>query len=1519
LLDFIPLIKKNNGKVVVLSAGEGLGKNDILTLFRYHLLTGEYYIFDYECSKKNKDPFFALIKEFLYAIKNNKQVVSDLQNISRKFRKYLFESEKDAAKMKENEEELRSDFYNASNFLFHLAEDKPVIFMIRSAQFLTKEVNEFIKYIYKDLVQRPILLIFSLNNPEKLAELQHSVLINVEALSFNETKKYVTNLLKETPPDRFLYQLWERANGNPMFVENILIDLTARKIIWKNGRFDFSFDLENYKLPAAIVKSIYKRMKHLSKEDYQYFKILSAVYTPLSKSLIKHILGISEKRIFFLLIAGINNELLRKKENYYYYFTFREAKEKFFSECTEENKILVARKTIEYFSDKRITKVPILKAIIKHSLEIKDYFSARKFTLLLAELYFQKKKFEEAFEKYCKVVEYDFSGKIEILEKDLRADLQMLVQKSEWASTANISENLKKYIFNMPDIPEKHIVLGIFYLIMEKFKLAQERLEKAFSLAITGKQKIICKLHLAKIYFYQHKMEKVKECLDFLEKQQLVEPYKAAYIDAKSIFLGFQGKINEAIELIENYLSEIKSQNDVNFFLKVGSLHNNLAYLYHQIKQLDEAEKNYRQAMKIWEKYNYNRKLVVVYNNIGDVALMKGDTNTAFDFFQKSLNLCNTFQCVRGKIQSLVSFGQAYNKLGRFKTAEKYLMEAFQLSVKVENKPFYDAIIDNLAIAKSKIINFAYYKNFVAQNIPDLIKGNIYKITPLTKTYFYYLYHLGDYNKIEYLLEKTKAIFIEKKEEEFYHQIYGLILLQKKDFEGAKENADLAFQYSLQNKSEYAKAINYIRLIEYYLQTEDIKRAYEMYKESRKLCEKNNFYYWMNLLKIRKAKIQLLDKEVSLRLIIRELLEVLDYVQTHQLFLLEIEIYEILTQIYGKLKVNNLAKFYFERYKNKIIQAVKGLSANDKKVFLKKTQFNVNDFSKLKTVKLVPREDVLSSKWQDELYDILKLKEIERIKFFIDKTVKKLFSPNFYSIILKDQIKNQLEPFLLHGLKKEELLVPKYLNKMNLCLEENQIIMRKINRFHTIFIPLRIKTAKIGCLVLADKGELNFQEKEIVIAKMLRFHLASILMRIEEFSELNKKMELMTKLIEISQSFFTIIDINKLEQEIIGFILEYTGGSRGFLIKKDEMGNFVYSVALDESGHLLSNYVSISKSILGEVFRTRKPLYIADVGKDKFLEGFITRSSESFSIYCAPLLIDGNFYGFIYIDNYKAPQKPLQINEDFIRLLMIQISVSLKNALQYKDLREKSKEIQSFHKLKSKFINIVSHELNTPLSALKSYVNRLKKLKIENDDNNTVEKIEESVNKLSYVTNDIINFTKYSLLKTIEKSFFRIEDILNNVYEEAVRISLERHMIIKREIEPNLPLVPMNWEAVYLMLKNLVLNAIRFTKDFGTIIIGARHSTFQQEEINGKETLVIYVQDNGIGIPEAELKNVFQSFYEMNDIYSHSSGYVEFRSSGLGLGLATARRIAELHNGKIWINSKENEGTTVFVAIPLEQ
>ncbi len=342
----------------------------------------------------------------------------------------------------------------------------------------------------------------------------------------------------------------------------------------------------------------------------------------------------------------------------------------------------------------------------------------------------------------------------------------------------------------------------------------------------------------------------------------------------------------------------------------------------------------------------------------------------------------------------------------------------------------------------------------------------------------------------------------------------------------------------------------------------------------------------------------------------------------------------------------------------------------------------------------------------------------------------------------------------------------------------------------------------------------------------------------------------------------------------------------------------------------------ISKSILSEVQRIKQPIHVANAKEENIFSNYAELSNEVLSIYCAPLIVDGNIYGFLYLDNLNTEKSEMQVNPNFMKLMLTQISTAIKNAQQYEILNQTNKEISSLDDLKKDFINIVSHELKTPLVAIQGYSQLLNKTKLPAKETEIIRSLATSSNKLDATINDIINFNKYQMLNKLHKEKISVLELLTELKDEGERISAKRNMIFQLEVEASLPKVNVNWNAFYLMIFNVVHNAIRFTKDFGTITIGARKSAFQQEEIDGKESLVVYVNDNGIGIPEKEQEKIFQKFYELTDIISHSSGDTEFHSSGLGLGLSTARLIANLHKGRIWINSKENEGSTVFVIVP---
>ncbi|NQT64778.1 MAG: protein kinase, partial [FCB group bacterium] len=1422
LLDYIPIISKDNGKIISLSAGKGLGKSNVLTLFRYHLLTDKYHIFDYTCSPSHKDPFFALIKEFYFAVKNNKKLASDLAKISTTLSEYLMDSEKSTLELKQNKEDLELDFKTASSFIFHLSEEKPLIYIIRQAEYLDKDVFSFLNYISKEITRRPILIILSINDPRKLSGLMHPVQMTIDALTFEQTELYISRLLMVKPPADFVKAIWLRSNGNPMFIEHILLDLTDKRLIWDSNTFNFEYDLDRYELPKDILDAIQLRIDHLSKSSYQYLRKLACIETPLSSKLIKSILAIDDKTLFFLLSEGINNELL-KKEDEYYYFTFKEAQEYFYNELSEKTKKMLSNKVLKYFNNQQITLFPVLNGIIEHAKFVNDNEAVRKYLLLSVELFTGSGQYEIAFDQIAKVVILDFSTELKIKESDLKLDLKLLMEKSEWATVKQISENLKHIVSKMPDIPEKHMIMGMFYFVIEKISLSRKRFERALKKAITGSLRVEILINLCRTMLSLNKIEEMGKYIKELDEYTLPEEKEICYITHKGLYFGFSGSLDEGINIIEDYLQNIKTQNNPNYFIKLGRLHNGLGVLYRNKRLLDEADKNFETARKIWERINYKRQLVAVYNNIGDVALTKGDTNKAFKNFKKAKIISEQIDSKRYGVLVLLNQGEAHIKLGNFSIAENFLNKAYISSKELETKPFFKSIINNLAIAKSKIKNFNYYYKFIKEHVPNLINGEIYKVTPLTKTFFYYLYEIGDYEMIEQMLKKSEDLFFESHEHEFYYQMLGFLKISKSDYTAGLEIIDKAFTYSKQNKSDYAQTINSIRLSECYAGLGQTAKAISACHKAEELCEKNNFRYWETVLNIKKIKIQLLDGNVNLRILLRNLIKLIGYLKGNQLFLLETEVYGLILQIYAYLNMKRKAKLFFERYKQSIEESAERLPKHDKELYYRKTKYYLMNYTGLKTVKIQPRFTESTEKWQDELYDILKLRDTPRMKFFIDKTIIKLLTPDYYAIILKDEIEKNREPFLKLNIETEYLYSDKMFTHIQESLTRNQVISRKINKAHVLFIPLKIKTAEVGCLVLADKGELTYQQKEIEIVRNLRLHLTSILIRIDEFATLNKDMESMSKLIDTTRKFFAILNLDKLEQEVVAFTLDFTSSTRGFLIKKDLYENYTYKVAMDDSKHILNNYVYISKSILSEVQRIKQPIYIANAKEKNIFSNNTDPSADILSIYCAPLIVDGNIYGFLYLDNLNAEKSEMEVNPNFMKLMLTQISTAIKNAQQYELLTLTNKEISSLDDLKKDFINIVSHELKTPLLAMHGYAKLLNKAKLPKKEKEIVRSLSTSTQKLDTTINDIINFNKYQMLKKLHKEEINILDLLTELKEEGESISAKRNMIFRLEVESTLQKVNINWNSFYLMMFNIVHNAIRFTKDFGTITIGARH------------------------------------------------------------------------------------------------
>ncbi|MCX6759383.1 MAG: ATP-binding protein [Candidatus Nealsonbacteria bacterium] len=226
-------------------------------------------------------------------------------------------------------------------------------------------------------------------------------------------------------------------------------------------------------------------------------------------------------------------------------------------------------------------------------------------------------------------------------------------------------------------------------------------------------------------------------------------------------------------------------------------------------------------------------------------------------------------------------------------------------------------------------------------------------------------------------------------------------------------------------------------------------------------------------------------------------------------------------------------------------------------------------------------------------------------------------------------------------------------------------------------------------------------------------------------------------------------------------------------------------------------------------------------------------------------------------------------------------------------------------KVKSEFITIAAHKLRTPLSEVKWGIGSLmtEKEKLSSDQRELLENC--------YQANDRIIFEVDSLLNVsdLEKGLFKykfifesLEDIVAEVVQNMSEFAKKQGVSLKYQEPPEtLPEVKVDKDKISIVVYNLLDNALRYTPKGGKVLIGIREKD---------KFLVVSIKDTGIGISPLEQKLVFTKFFR-------SERAMKIHTEGLGLNLFVVKNIVEKHEGKIWFESEENQGTTSHFKLPI--
>ncbi len=287
--------------------------------------------------------------------------------------------------------------------------------------------------------------------------------------------------------------------------------------------------------------------------------------------------------------------------------------------------------------------------------------------------------------------------------------------------------------------------------------------------------------------------------------------------------------------------------------------------------------------------------------------------------------------------------------------------------------------------------------------------------------------------------------------------------------------------------------------------------------------------------------------------------------------------------------------------------------------------------------------------------------------------------------------------------------------------------------------------------------------------------------------------------------------------------------------------------------------------------------------------------------------VKDELYGFILLGNKKSGTRFSVEDIDLLKDIGINAGATIERIkLQELIIREKleAERLEELNKQKSMFVSIVSHDLKTPLTAIKIFSEFL----LENEKNisekskNHLEIIGGETDRLTRLINNVLDFSKIE--NGVKYYSFR-QIHLNKVIEEVINFmqyTLKmKGFTLETKLENFNDLIWGDADAITEAVENIISNAIRFSMERREIFV----STFSNEGF-----ACVSVKDNGIGINQSDINKIFDPFFR-------SENAKEKRIEGSGLGLPIVKHIVEEHKGKIKIDSTPGLGSLFTICFPV--
>ncbi|HSB77225.1 MAG TPA: ATP-binding protein, partial [Candidatus Methylomirabilis sp.] len=412
--------------------------------------------------------------------------------------------------------------------------------------------------------------------------------------------------------------------------------------------------------------------------------------------------------------------------------------------------------------------------------------------------------------------------------------------------------------------------------------------------------------------------------------------------------------------------------------------------------------------------------------------------------------------------------------------------------------------------------------------------------------------------------------------------------------------------------------------------------------------------------------------------------------------------------------------------------------------------------------------------------------------------------------------------------------------------------------------------------------------------------------------ELARSVEELKALGEVGRAVSSTLDLNTVLRTVVIRAVQLSRTDGGVIYEYDETTQEFHLTVAHQMGEELVEVLRAAPLRLGEgaVGRaavTRMPVQIPDILDEREygatrLRPVLARLGYR-SLLAVPLFREERIVGGLVVWH----REPGELSAEVVNLLQTFAThsvLAIENARLFREIEEKGRQLEVASRHKSQFLANMSHELRTPLNAILGYT----ELILDNIYGDVSEKVrdvlirlEKSGRHLLGLINDVLDLSKIEAGQfTLALADYSMKEVIQTVLTAVESLAAEKHLALKISVPPDLPLCHGDERRITQVLLNLVGNAIKFT-EVGEVRV----------EVSTRDgVFLVAVSDTGPGIAPADQAKIFEEFQQVDSSSTRKKG-------GTGLGLSIAKRIVELHGGRIWVESSPGTGSTFWFTLPV--